>query len=436
MTGVLDLTSKLGLVRRAAGLLAAISSLGAAVTLAGCAAAATVNPADAHVGEPVDMAVVPPPADAAAAALSAQIGFAGCPQVGGDGGAAGCTGAAPLTLTLVPLTSPGVTGYLWTIPDGAVPASSTKSSPLVTFTMPGVYQVYLAVVDADNQSRATASALIEVLPAPTGAPCTVSQQCNAGDDCRCSSAAADGGSLCPTDLSDGFCTRACQGGGCGDGLECVDLSLSASADPDAAAQPFRHPVCLPGCVDSSTCLGGFHCRLVPALLDGQGAGGAIAWRPACFADLLWSEGHACIGGDGRAAPASCLGGECIEIGARNLCSSSCADAVNHPCAPGSACATFQFDKAHPVCLPRCDKANPCADPLLDCAAPRDDGWLGFTVDDKVPTTYCAPRRCALDKDCAMAGHCTDPRPLPDAGLPDGGAADGGSPDGGVQFCVR
>ena len=65
--------------------------------------------------------------------------------------------------------------------------------------------------------------------------------------------------------------------------------------------------------------------------------------------------------------------------------------------------------------------HPCADPLLACqradpvAGDMAGPAIGFTVPLTEPpdATYCSPRRCATDKDCAPAGRC----PPVDGGTP-------------------
>ena len=45
------------------------------------------------------------------------------------------------------------------------------------------------------------------------------------------------------------------------------------------------------------------------------------------------------------------------------------------------------------------------DPLLACAAPTVGGGTGFRADGGAGATYCAPKPCAYDTDCAPAGLC-------------------------------
>lgn len=336
-----------------------------------------------------------------------------------------CIGTVPLQVTLVPLSPPGATAWQWTMPDGA-PASSQASSPSVSYTRPGIYTVGLVIGSAAGE--ASAQAEIEVRPASVGAPCVVDEQCAPGLSCLCAGPtadagpSADGGATCPPELR--LCTRGCSGTLCDDAQTCVDLSRSTRESPSTAGDPWRRPLCLPTCATDADCAPGTTCRELPALVDGARAGGPFTWRRACFPALLGDVGSACIDADGRPAPADCLGGTCLALGARNLCTSPCDEA---PCPDGAACATFAGDPTRPVCLPRCGAQHPCGDPLLDCQPARPDDADGFRVPATEPSTatYCAPRRCAGDADCAPAGTCR--------GL---SRSDGGVGDGGVGLCGR
>lgn len=363
----------------------------------------------------VDMAV-PPLASldgGAAGSIYASVSFGGCDHVGLDGGAASCTGAAPLSVTLVPVTAPGIQSYRWTLDDGGVPGTSQEASPTVVWPMPGRYQVSLTV--AGLGGAASAQVAVEVRAGASGAACGDDRQCAAGLGCMCSAAArGDGGTSCPGVLAAGMCARNCNGGDCAPGEACVDFTRSAAGDPQASGIPWRHAICLPTCNAASDCRAGFACRPLPVLAQGASPGGAFAWGKACFAPLLGDVGDACADGSGKPAPTLCIGGACAALGARDVCTSPC-DVAG--CPAGTACAAFGYDQAHPICLPRCDAMHPCGDPLLACQAPNADGWYGFSVDkNPAGATYCAPRRCTVPADCAPAGHCA-------------------SVNGGASFCV-
>jgi len=374
--------------------------------LAGCGRAAPVE--DAAVPAD-DLAVPTPPAgDGGAGAIFAGVAFSGCDDVEQpDGGPPRCTGSAPLSLTLVALGPDGVTSWYWTLP-GASPSSSPHPTPTATWPLPGRYGISLVV--GGPQGQASAAAEVRVLAVGTGAACSDDRQCavDAGARCLCE---GDGG--CPGALAPGLCTRDCTGGGCAPGELCVDLSRAASGDPPDGGS-WRRAICLPACAVDADCRAGFACRDLPALATGEPAGGRYEWRPGCFAPVLAADGAPCVDAAGRLAPTGCLGGLCVALGARGLCSSPC-DSL--PCPSPTVCATFAFAPARPFCLPRCDAQHPCGDPLLACSLPGGPGAYGFTVPTSEPigATYCAPRRCAADSDCAPAGHCAVPDAGPDAG---------------------
>jgi hypothetical protein len=132
--------------------------------------------------------------------------------------------------------------------------------------------------------------------------------------------------------------------------------------------------------------------------------------------VLNDDGGSCVTPAGRLDPSRCLSGRCDPFGARGLCTSDCAATS---CPSSDACATFNGTPSSHECLRRCDAANPCNDPLLECAKAGQPGSLGFSVPaGELPGTgYCAPRRCDADpQSCAPSGTCT--------------------PLGGASYCVR
>src|SRR5205823_3161886 len=156
-----------------------------------------------------------------------------CDSVGLDGGEPRCTGGAPLSLTLVPVTAPGVKSFHWTVDDGGVPSSTQDESPRIVWPMPGRYAISLTV--AGTGGAASALATVQVLAGRSGAHCRDDHQCKDGLVCLCSPAAlSDGGApSCPGDLAAGMCARACTGGDCDTGEVCVDLSRSAAGNAQA-----------------------------------------------------------------------------------------------------------------------------------------------------------------------------------------------------------
>ncbi len=329
-----------------------------------------------------------------------ELTFVGCARLEVVEGRPRCTGEAPLTVTLVPLTPPGTDSYLWAA-EGGTPDTSKAPSPSVRFAAPGSYTVTLTA--GGPSGSATATGEVEVVPASLGQRCQADAQC-ASSQCLC--AGGDGGA-CPGALAGGFCSRLCGGAGCAPGDVCADLSRSAAGDAVVGAAPWRHPICLPGCVSDGDCRPGFYCHEVPSLPPGGVAGGPFTWRKACFADLLGAVGERCVGADGAPDPTSCVTGRCAPLGARDVCTLDCNDA---PCPPEAACAAFAGDPQHPLCLARCDMAHPCTDPLLACAAAGGPGPFGFTVPMNEPmgATFCAPKRCDAQADCAPAGDCSGP----------------------------
>jgi hypothetical protein len=338
-----------------------------------------------------------------AAPIFAELTFSGCATLDVATGRPRCTGTAPLNLGLVPIVPAGIASWLWTMP-GGTPDSSKSSSPKVRFDLPGSYPVTLVCGGASGS--ATADGEVEVLPAPLAAPCSEDAQCDSGT-CLCAPG-SDGGQACPGALGDGLCTRSCAGTSCGAGQVCADLSRSAAHDAQVGAQPWRHPICLPSCLTDVDCRPGFSCRELPTLAMGGVAGGPFVWANGCFADgVLASVGESCISPGGDPDPTRCTTGQCANLGARDLCTLSCA---NDACPKSAACATFAGDQQDPLCLARCDMTHPCADPLLGCQLAGGVGQFAFTVGMAEPpgTTLCAPKRCTGAMDCAPAGMCDGP----------------------------
>jgi hypothetical protein len=320
-----------------------------------------------------------------------------------------CRGAAPLTLTFVPLVS-GADTFAWTFQGGS-PASARVASPTVVYAQPGSYMVALAA--GGPGGTLAASGLVLVAAGGVGAPCSGDADCDAASGLAC----LCGDGSCPGALRFGLCTRPCGGSlVCAPGEVCVDLSRGVPAPVDGGAAPtdggagedWRQPLCLPGCASSAQCRVGFACRELPVLLPGASAGGAYTWRSGCFADHSGDDGEAGAAPDGSPAPASCLSGDCAALGARALCTSDCGQTA---CPTSAGCATFNGQPGHSTCLYRCDPQKPVcpsADPLVDCEPPGRAGALGFSIGAGEPAaaTYCAPKRCAGPSDCAPAGVCT------------------------------
>ena len=133
-----------------------------------------------------------------------------------------------------------------------------------------------------------------------------------------------------------------------------------------------------------------------------GVGGA-AWANVCVPPFYRRVADSCRDAEGQLDDHVCSTGLCADLGAIGLCSATCA--AGAPCPPGTACATFGDGRA--LCLLTCSTASTCAhDPLLTCGTGAGGGALGFTTSPPVPTaTYCAPRSCTSQADCAPSGTC-------------------------------
>jgi hypothetical protein len=383
---------------------------------------------------------LPPPLDVPAATDLPVVADATEPVVAGfitlDGVR---SGVAPLRVTFLPVTRGVVTTYRWEFGDATAPDST--SAPEHLYVLPGSYQVSLAVSGPGGSDSLEVDDYIQVLPAPTGSPCSTDDQC-AGSVCLCGG--DDTG--CPSSLLAGVCSHLCQSDECPSGTICVDLGRSVgTVSPTVSAAmppvpaPWQQPVCLPACSRDSDCTrSGFHCRALPAV---------DPTNPT--ADV-----NACLSGDPRAVgrpcaelpltevgspQAGCAFGLCLDYGLAGLCSAPCHS--NRDCPPDTACAHFQnMPDGDGACLLRCDSPGLCptapGDPLLGCELPGGPGPDGFVLTDTGTPTgrFCSPRRCRDDSECVL-GLCTDgicQQPPPgDGGPSDGGDGPGGdAPDGG------
>jgi hypothetical protein len=334
----------------------------------------------------------------------------GCASLTVTGSSPLCSGAAPLRLTFVPLST-GATTFVWTFMGGD-PSSSKSINPSVLYQRPGSYEVTLAAGGPGGTIVSMGS--VVVTPGGAGAPCGDDSDCDstAGLQCLCGQ---NGPALgCPGALGSGLCTRPCSGTTCDGGQVCADLLRGLTAPMSLAdggvadggvPQAWREPICLPGCTTDDDCRPGLTCRELPALASGAASGGPYSWKRACFADTLADDGDSCIDALGLLDPSRCLSARCDPFGARGLCTSECDDLA---CPSDTACAAFKGAPSEHLCLRRCDATHGCADPLLACQAAGLPGSLGFTVGsgEAANTTYCAPRRCDADPTvCAPSGRC-------------------------------
>lgn len=318
-----------------------------------------------------------------------------------------CTGPAPLTVTFVPSGS-GVNAFVWTFTMG-MPSNSKATTPSVTWSAPGTYDVTLAAGGVAGQTTAMGS--IIVTSGDTGAPCLDDSDCDAANGLSCICKSGEGG--CVGALGVGFCSRSCGGSVCDADEVCVDSTRGGSFVPgiegDAGVEGdvWRRALCLPACQMASDCRAGFSCRQLPVLAANAVAGGVYTWQNGCFADVLGDDGDSCLSASGDPQPSACLSGRCDNFGARGLCSSDCA--TSSDCPASAACATYNGPPATNGCVVRCDPTHLCAsDPLLDCEASDQVGGLGFTISPTETATqrYCAPLRCSMASQCEPSGACT------------------------------
>jgi len=354
---------------------------------------------------PVDAPAIP---EAASAPLALDFSASGCGTF--DANLPRCNGTAPLSLTFTPIASAEVTRFLWTFGDDT-PDSSDRSA-VHTYALPGPYRVTLVgLVPGLGSLQQTHDKYVNVVEAHAGGWCDVDMQCEDGLVCWCGSAAP-----CTPVLARGLCSRSCDpstgaGASCPSGTACADLSVQISPASPPPMTPttntsWRRPVCLPSCVDDSSCTGGLGCRDLP---NGDPITG---WTRACFAGYPLPIGSPCRDATGKLVDADCAGRLCADLGAHGRCSADCSGMV---CPNGAGCA--QLGDGRYLCLSRCAGAESgldggssdtaCDDdPLLACELPGSPGPLGFTVPGASPTTkYCAPKRCARASDCAPAGTC-------------------------------
>jgi hypothetical protein len=368
------------------------ASLVLALSSGGCSGKRTDGP-DAAIDAPP---VVDAPAGEQPKLLTVDFSVMGCPTL--DPAKPQCSGPAPLTVSFVPITSDGVTRLLWLFGDLS---QSTERAPTHTYNLPGTYDVTL--IGTPGLADQTRAAFVVVTPNRLGDPCDVDSQCATGLGCVCGSSAK-----CPGAFARGLCSRACATGDCPEDAVCADLTAGG-----AMGEPWRGPLCLHRCARDAECPAGHSCRQLP------GATGGPAWAGACFPALLGDVGDPCRAGNGELQNGLCAGGACQDLGALGLCSLDCA---TRPCPDGTRCAAFNDGRQ--LCLRACGADAPCReDPLLACAAPGRAGPLGFKVmDAPAGATFCAPRACDVDAQCAPAGVCAGD---PTAGHCRRRAADGG-----------
>jgi PKD repeat protein len=435
----------------------AVSSLLAWLSLPAC---------HTRVHAPADGGLDGPGGDTPAAdvpgALALDFAATGCDAVDAgatraDAGTAPCTGTPPLTLTFSPVSSAALTRFHWTFGDGT-PASSERA-PTHVYLLPGSYDVALVAEGAVGSVSRQRAGFVEVTPVSAGSLCDVDAQCGSGLFCLCGQ-----GAPCGVAFTHGVCSSACPAAGCGAGATCAivevpprivsatsdagteagDASLAsdradasetagakdASPAPDAAqpgdggggteagsigdashatdsasgtgddggAGSMPTPLCLAACTDDTGCPAGLVCRALPGL-PGHGT-----WERACVPPFFRQLGDSCRNARGQLDDGLCGTGVCADLGALGMCSASCA--AGAACPFGAVCATFGNGRT--LCLETCFTSAPCAgDPLLACETGNGVGAQGFLTSPPAPTaTFCAPRSCTSQADCAPSGTCT------------------------------
>jgi PKD repeat protein len=76
------------------------------------------------------------------------------------------SGCAPLDLSFTDESSNNTTAWAWTFP-GGTPASSTEQNPVVTYNLPGSYDVTLVVTNAQGSDTEVQTSSITIAVAPT-----------------------------------------------------------------------------------------------------------------------------------------------------------------------------------------------------------------------------------------------------------------------------
>jgi PKD repeat protein len=168
-----------------------------------------------------------------------------------------------------------------------------------------------------------------------------------------------------------------------------------AAPGDAARAPPR-PLCLAACAADADCALGLVCRALPGGTSGT-------FTNVCVPPFYRRVADSCRDAEGRLDDHVCSTGLCANLGAIGLCSASCAGGA--ACPTGAACATFGDGRS--FCLVTCTADETCTrDPLLACETGAGGGALGFTTSPPAPTaTFCAPRSCTSQADCAPSGTC-------------------------------
>ncbi len=352
---------------------------GLAGGLAGCDDSTT---APVEAGVDAALADGGVPLDTLSSALAIDFTVAGCSRTDA---ATTCTGAAPLTVTFVPITSGDLSEFFWTFGDNT---QSTLINPQHTFALPGRYDVTVIGGGAAGAVSRQRAGFIVATTNPIGAGCDVNAQCEPDLSCVCGSA-----DQCAAAFARGLCSRSCRDSACPGGAVCADLTLSGGSSEET---PWRKPLCLAACGKDADCAAGLRCRDLPGRFP------AGRFVRACFAEIPAAAGSACRTAGGLLDNSACVTGLCADLGAFGLCSQTCDDSV---CPPFTACA--RFGSGANLCLPVCTPSYPCThDPLLACGAAGGPGPASFVVANAAPEArFCAAKICQSDAECAPTGVC-------------------------------
>jgi PKD repeat protein len=332
-------------------------------------------------------------------ALSLEIAVTGCAgfDTTSDPTRLRCSGPAPLVLSFSPVGSPEFTRFLWRFGDGT-PVSSERA-PVHSYALPAEYEVTLIGAGDVGNISGNRPVTVIVEPVGVGRPCDVDAQCGGALRCACTP-----GSGCPAAFVRGVCTASCDTDACEPNAICALLGFGSPAPPDAATSG-ASVACLRGCQTNADCAIGFVCQQFPAGAQSGGAPGGARWVRGCLPlGALGDLGAPCRAANGELDDAICATGTCADLGALGSCSSVC-DA-DRSCPDTTACASMPDGRQ--LCLVDCAASyNSCMrDPLLGCsAAAGGDGGTGYQIDAAAGTTYCAPKPCVVDADCAPAGRC-------------------------------
>jgi hypothetical protein len=320
--------------------------------------------------------------------ITLAVAVTGCGTYAVSGGIGNCVGDPPLELAFAPVSSSDFVRFSWSFGDGTPDVQDP--APTHRYNLPGTYTVLLTGVLGANGTVQT-SAVIDVRPLPVGGACDLDAHCASGLTCTCQP-----GGGCAVAFVKGICSVSCETAPCPTGGVCASFALGP-APTDGTGVP-RAPTCLASC--DGGCPAGFVCTT----LAGAGPAASDRWVRACVpAGALADLGAPCRNANGDLDDEICGTGVCADLGALGVCSAACDG--NQPCPTNATCATLA-DGAQ-WCLTDCATAGACVrDPLLACAAPNGGATSGgFQADAAAGLSFCVPKPCGGDAECAPSGRC-------------------------------